>query len=156
METILKKRFPISLSEKTKRIIFEVIINAFVLLFIYTAVSKIMTFHTFNMVLHRSVLIKHFSAFVAYAIPAIEILLSILLIIPKTKRVAIIGSFILMIVFTAYLVYMVYSGAKLTCNCGGVISSMTWKQHILFNISFILLAGIGIWISSNKKQENSH
>jgi hypothetical protein len=37
----------------------------------------------------------------------------------------------------------------LPCSCGGVIQQMTWQQHILFNVVFIILSRIGI-IASKK------
>jgi len=61
-------------------------------------------------------------------------------------------AFVLMTVFTLYIAYMLLFTPKLPCSCGGVLQQMTWKQHLLFNIGFTLLAAYAIWL---KKEGNS-
>jgi len=39
---------------------------------------------------------------------------------------------------------MLLSGQHLPCTCGGIISKMSWKQHLGFNALFILVGLIGI------------
>jgi hypothetical protein len=80
---------------------------------------------------------------VLHGIPALEIVLAILLVIPiyRIKRFALWTSTLLMDVFTAYLSLMVKFAEKKLCHCGGVIESMGWKTHIVFNIIW-LIAGI--------------
>jgi hypothetical protein len=51
---------------------------------------------------------------------------------------------------------MVLTSANLPCSCGGVIQQLSWKQHIVFNISFIVLGIAGIYFQlriSNEKQQ---
>ena len=122
----------------------DLIAYAFIALFIYTAYSKIITFESFNYVLGQSPLLENFSHTIAWLIPAVEINISILLIVPLTRRFGLYAALVLMILFTTYLIYMVLSGSKLPCSCGGVISIMSWQQHIWFNIGFIFLALTGI------------
>ncbi|ALL05761.1 hypothetical protein AQ505_09810 [Pedobacter sp. PACM 27299] len=86
----------------------------------------------------------------AWLIPAVEILISMLLIIPKTRRYGLVSSLLIMIAFTSYLIYMISYGGPKTCGCGGVIQSLTWVQHIWFNISFIFLAGIALMFIRRK------
>jgi hypothetical protein len=38
---------------------------------------------------------------------------------------------------------------KLPCTCGGVISKMSWPQHVLFNSGFMILAIVGIQLEKN-------
>lgn len=35
---------------------------------------------------------------------------------------------------------------RLPCSCGGVIALLSWKQHIAFNLFFLSLAVIGIYL----------
>jgi hypothetical protein len=114
-----------------------------ILLFIYTASSKIQTFHTFQGVLIKSPLIgKHLALYVAILIPAIEIVAAALLLFPKTTPKGFYVSTVLMGLFTFYVTYMVLFAPKLPCVCGGIIKEMTWKQHIVFNTIIFLLSGI--------------
>lgn len=145
METIMNKRSRFYLSNKTRGFIVDVIVYLFVALFIYTAASKLMTIETFKSVLSGSPLIgEKFGKTVALLIPSVEILISFLLIIPFTRKLAFCATLALMTVFTGYLIYMVFSESNLPCSCGGVISKLSWQQHIWFNISFAILALTGL------------
>lgn len=146
METTLNKRSIFHLSEKRREIIFDAITFIFIMLFIYTAASKIMTFASFEKVLGRAPLIGQFNTLIAYLIPTIESIISIILLFNSTKRIGLLLSLGLMIIFTIYLIYMISLGVPLPCHCGGVISLLTWKQHIAFNLVFIVLAILGLKI----------
>jgi vacuolar-type H+-ATPase subunit I/STV1 len=144
METTFNKKPALSLSTKKREIIFDVITFIFIMLFVYTASSKFMTHESFMKVLGRSPLLGPFHVLLSYLIPAVEIILSGLLLLNKTKRLGLILSLALMLVFTVYLIYMINSGATLPCMCGGVVSLLSWKQHIFFNLGFIVLAIAGL------------
>jgi small-conductance mechanosensitive channel len=144
METTLNKESKWPLSEGTKRIIVDVIVYLFVALFVYTAASKIMTYESFEKVLHGSPLIGNFSYIIAWLIPFVEIALALMLLIPATQKIGLYLSLGLMIFFTVYLIYMVLSGNRLPCSCGGVISKLSWRAHIWFNMTFVILALIGL------------
>lgn len=144
METTLHKQSRFALSDKTKEAICDGISYLFIALFLYTAVSKLMTFESFQHVLGRSPLIGHYNTFVAWTIPVTEIVVSVFLLIPNVKKIGLYLSLLLMLTFTIYLIYMLMSGSQLPCHCGGVISTMSWKEHIIFNAGFILLAIVGI------------
>ena len=146
METTIHKNKYIRLSDKKRELIFDLIAFAFIILFTYTAGSKLMIVKDFSNVLSMSPLIGDYSKFISYAIPIVEIVISILLIIQSTKRVGLLLSLALMLVFTIYLIYMISLGGKLPCHCGGVITKLTWNQHIIFNSFFIVLALFGLII----------
>ena len=144
MQTLFKRVQKYPVSAKSKAVIADSIVYCFILLFVYTATSKIQSFTSFKFVLSKSVLIGQYNVIVAWAVPSAEFLISTLLIFPQTRKAGLVSSLAIMIVFTAYLIYMVNSGSQLICTCGGVLSTMTWKQHIWFNGVFILLAITGL------------
>lgn len=149
METTIEKPRRFYLSAKTKRVIIDVITYLFVALFVYTAYSKFTTIDDFKNILSRSPLTGSYSVFISWAVPIVECALAALLLFPFTNKIGIIASLVLMILFTSFLTYGILSGSKLPCHCGGVISSMTWTEHILFNVSFIILAIIGLFLNKN-------
>jgi len=151
MQITLNKQQSLQLSAKTREIIVDITVYLFIILFMYTAASKILTVKSFASTLAKSPLIGSYNMFIAYAIPITEIIISIILIFPFIRKAGLYASFLLMTVFTAYLAYMVLSGNKLPCHCGGVISTMTWQQHIWFNLGFVALAIIGLTINRKKK-----
>jgi hypothetical protein len=125
----------------------DIISSLFILLFIYTAFNKFMGFERFRSVLHGSPLIKSQSDLVAWLIPSVEIIISALLFFPRSRRIGLLASLILMIIFTSYITYMLIFSNHIPCSCGGVIEKMTWNQHLIFNICFILLAGFALWLN---------
>lgn len=122
----------------------EVIAGSFILLFLYTALSKLSEFAVFRHFLHSSPLIGRNAGIMAVLIPAGEILVALLLFLPATRRQGMLASLGLMLVFTAYLTYMLLFVPRLPCSCGGVISRLSWQQHLVFNVVFIGLALLGI------------
>jgi hypothetical protein len=146
METIVNKRSALQLSAKNREIIMDIAVYLFILLFMYTAASKLLTIKSFASTLAKSPLIGSLNLVVAWSIPIIEIIISIVLIFPSVRKTGMRAALILMTVFTLYLIYMVFSGSELPCHCGGVISAMSWQQHIWFNLSFIALAATGLAI----------
>jgi hypothetical protein len=71
---------------------------------------------------------------------------------PRTRKLGLYISLGLMMAFTGYISYMMIFIPDLPCSCGGVISKMTWGQHLIFNVFFMLLALTGILL--NRKRFN--
>ena len=124
----------------------EIIAALFILLFVYTAMSKFFEFKSFSYVLSKSPLIGDMAPVVAWGLPITELLIALLLLVPRTRRPGLWASFFIMLAFTGYLVYMIYFTPDRPCSCGGVLKQMTWKQHLVFNIGFTLLALAGLWL----------
>lgn len=127
-----------------KKIIIDIIAYLFILLFLYTAANKIWKFHNFEWVLGTLPIIGEFHKLIAYSVPTAEIITSCLLLVPLTRRDGLICSLLLMLAFTAYLLFMVIYTKDLPCNCGGVIAHLSWKQHIVFNLFFLAFSLIAI------------
>ncbi|HMI02175.1 MAG TPA: MauE/DoxX family redox-associated membrane protein [Pedobacter sp.] len=144
MRIQLKERPGFQFPLKFRPIISDTAAYLLLALFMYTAASKILTINAFSSTLAKSPIIGSYSLFVAWLIPISEIVISLLLIIAGTRKLGLYASLALLGIFTIYLVYMVSSGTKLPCHCGGAISTMTWQQHIWFNAAFLLIAAIGI------------
>ena len=147
METTSIRWSKQQLSVEARELIMDITVYLFIVLFMYTSASKLFTIKAFASTLAKSPLIGDLNFALAWMIPVIEIIISILLIIPSLRKTGLRASLFLMAAFTIYLVYMVFSGNKLPCHCGGVINALTWPQHIWFNISFIVLAIIGLKIN---------
>jgi hypothetical protein len=118
-------------------------------LFVYTAANKLSAIPSFASTLSKSPLIASYSTVVAWATPIAELFISLLLILSATRKNGLQASLALMAVFTAYLSYMVFSGSKLPCHCGGAISTLSWNQHIWFNIVCIGIAYTGVLFSKS-------
>lgn len=129
---------------KTKQTIVKLISSAFMLLFMYTAISKIIDYTHFVSVIQTSPLLKNVGYFVGAAVPVSEVIAFILLAHQEWRLKGLWLSAVLMIVFTGYIVAILATNKYVPCNCGGVIEKMTWRQHLFFNIFFDILAILGI------------
>ncbi len=126
----------------------------FVLLFLYAAISKLLDFETFTVQLAQSPLLSAYAGVIAWAVPSLEILIAVLLTIPKYRIPALYAAFTLMVMFTAYIYIILNFSDFIPCSCGGVLEKLSWTQHLIFNIVFIILAGVAVlvtsWYSSKK------
>jgi len=147
METSFRHIHKISLSPRVRLIIVDIISYIFILLFLHTALDKIWKFNNFRQVLGFMPLLGSAGNIIAYVVPAAEITISALLIIPSTRKWGLAASLTMMLIFTSYLVFMIFYTDDLPCNCGGVISQLTWTQHIWFNSFFVLLGIVGFRLS---------
>ena len=136
----------------TKKLATEIISSLFILLFVYTALSKLMDFTPFRAILHKSPLIGENATFVAIALPFTEIIVSLLLFVPRTRLWGFYSSSVLMTTFTLYLGYMILFTPKLPCSCGGVLKQMNWNLHLFFNIFFLLLAFTGVILERKRNK----
>jgi len=116
----------------------------FILLFVYAAASKLMDMEKFRAQAGQSPLIYPVANLVIWTVPLLEILISILLIIPRSRLLGFYSSFGLMVLFSSYIVILLRFSDFVPCSCGGVLEKMTWTQHLVFNIAFVLLGLAGI------------
>lgn len=146
METSINKNRFFTWTEKNRTVIFDAITYLFVLLFVYTAGGKLTTIETFKDVLTKYPVIGYYSTIVAYVVPITELIVAALLIIPATKKYGIVASLGMMIIFLFYIFYMFVTNSSLPCSCGGIISKLSWQQHIWFNSIFLFLAVLALKI----------
>jgi uncharacterized membrane protein YphA (DoxX/SURF4 family) len=135
--------------------VIETISVLFILLFVYTAVSKFIDYDNFRVVIGQSPLLTRFAPVLAIMVPVAEILIALLLVIPRFRRTGLYASFAMMVLFTTYIIVLVTLSDKIPCSCGGVISRMTWTQHLYFNICFVLLALLGMWLHTRQAAERT-
>ncbi|WP_316838134.1 MauE/DoxX family redox-associated membrane protein [Pedobacter nutrimenti] len=131
---------------KTKTVIVEVISALFILLFIYASLSKVLDFEKFMVELGKSPILSSLADLMAITVPALELIITGLLFIKRSQMIALYSSFCLMVMFTAYIVGILNFSPYVPCSCGGLLQYMSWNQHLVFNVIFVLLAGIAILI----------
>lgn len=141
-------------SQRIKTIIIETVCLLYILLFVYAAVSKLMDFDNFQAQLGQSPLLSAYTGFVSYTVIIIEIIISVLLSIPRVRLIGLFSSFCLMVMFTAYIIIITNYSSYVPCSCGGILENMDWNEHLIFNICFVVLAVIAILSIINIKNEN--
>lgn len=126
-----------------KNTIAEFISALLIILFIYTGLNKLMDVEKFKQDIGRSPFIENMADFIAYPLPIGELLLSLLLIIKRTRLLGLYLSISLMALFTGYIWLMLNYAYDLPCSCGGIISKLSWNGHLVFNGVFTALAVVG-------------
>lgn len=127
-----------------RNLMVEIISCLFIILFVYAAVSKLLDFEQFRVQIGQFPLLSAFANYVAWGVPLVEILVSLLFFFPKLRLVGLWASFTLMVIFSTYIIFVLSFAVSIPCSCGGVIASLSWSQHLIFNIGFVFLAILGI------------
>ena len=126
-----------------------------ILLFTYAGLSKLFNIGTFRFQLGRSPFVTNISGFVSWFLPISELVIAALLAVKKSRLFGLYASFFMMLLFTGYIYAMLHYSYYVPCSCGGVLSKMSWNQHLIFNIFFSLIALTGILLQT-KKNSNDH
>ncbi|WP_313266859.1 MauE/DoxX family redox-associated membrane protein [Epilithonimonas vandammei] len=133
--------------KKSKPIIVKFICYFLILLFCYAAISKLLDFENFQTQISASSLLDGSSQFLPYTIIIVEFLIAGLLCYRKTGTTGLIGSFILMLIFTGYTALLLSTSKNLPCSCGGILEKMSWNQHLYFNIGCVILSIIALGLN---------
>jgi hypothetical protein len=140
MDSITAKKQRFQLSNKRKDQLIHIICLLFVFLFIYTAYAKIIDHRRFLNGLHHVEVIGPFAGYISWLVPSAEVIIAVLLVVPRTLKWGLHSFISLMTLFTVYILSMLLWASKLPCHCGGAIEKLSWGQHVWFNLAFIALA----------------
>lgn len=126
-----------------------------ILLFLYTLIHKIIDIKSFENTLLKSTIISNNQVqLLLYFTPLAELFVIISLFLKK-RIIGFYLSFILMLVFTLYLVALNNFSFYKGCSCGGIFNELTYLEHIIINISFLLIALLSIMLFENKEKEKT-
>lgn len=131
----------------------ELIRFAYILLFLYAAVYKLMDVGYFTRQLAKSPLIGSFNQVLAYAVPGIELIAVVLMLYTPYRRAGLWLSTVIMGAFIIYIAYVLLLAPEIPCACGGVFVSMGWGEHLVFNAVYFL-AGILAIVLEQKIRRN--
>lgn len=131
---------------KKSNAVIMIICTLIITLFVYTASAKLLDYYNFHFGLTESPFIAPFADILAWAIPTSELLIALMLVIPKTRLAALYASGILMSLFTIYIAIMLLSDSDIPCSCGGLVEELSWGAHIVFNSAFVILSGLGVYL----------
>lgn len=123
-----------------------------IILFSYTAISKLIAFQVFNAQLAMQPLPAWSIWPLALLIPVSELATTALLLIKLTRLWGLYMSATLMAGFTTYMALVIADFfGKTPCSCGGVLQQMGFQAHLIFNLFFLTISLIGIYIIHQMK-----
>ncbi len=115
-----------------------------------------MDFAHFRIQLGQSPLLSAFAEQLAIIVPVAEILISVLLLIPKYKPVGLYAAYGLMVMFTTYIFIILNYTSFVPCSCGGVLEKLGWQSHLVFNLFFVIIAVWGIILYKGIGRQEFH
>lgn len=122
-------------------------------LFLYSGITKTIGFGLFVNSLDKSLFFNDFNTRgIGIAVITAEFAIPLLLFFESTVLYGYLLSFLLLLLFTAYILLMFMLSPFLPCSCGGLIESLSWGQHIVFNLVFI---GISLLLFFNKNKKKA-
>lgn len=138
-----------------KKIFVEIVVLLLVILFLYTAVSKFVDFKGFTYDLNNQPFPNSLTPILKWVIPITEILIVISLLSEKTRQIGLYSSLILMSLFTVYTILVLsHVFEYVPCSCGGVIEKLTWPQHFIFNLFFVVITLLAIKTNSKNRNQS--
>src|SRR5690606_34587446 len=125
----------------------EIISILYVVVFAFTGLTKLMEGDRFFNNLNNSPILPDLvwlSYIISWVVPTLEIVIALLIAIPRTRLKGLYSALGLMIAFTIYVVGIVFISPYAPCSCGGIITLLSWPQHLIFNVGLIILALVAI------------
>jgi len=124
----------------------------YILLFVYAAISKLITFEAFQVQLTQSPLLSAYANIIAYLVLGAELLFALLLCTKTTRLLGLYLSYGLMVAFTLYIYLILNYSDFIPCSCGGILEKMGWTEHLWFNIIVSLLALVALFFHDQKRK----
>jgi putative oxidoreductase len=124
-----------------------------ILLFVYAALSKLLDLPLFRGQLYNQSFSHRLADVLVFGLPASELLTSGLLMFQRTRRYGLWLSALLMTVFTIYITLVLLQfWSRVPCSCGGVLAHLSWAQHLIFNLFFLALSVMALWLDPPQRR----
>ncbi len=134
------------------KITVKIISYLLIVLFVYAGVSKLLAMEKFIVQIGQSPMLTNYALLVAWFVPVIELVIAALLMFEKTQLTGLYLSASLMTMFTVYIILASRFSDYVPCSCGGVIETLTWSQHLVFNFFFLGGAILGVMLDRSTEE----
>ena len=122
------------------------------LLFGYAAITKLADYENFRFGISESPFISPFASVLAWLVPLTELVIVAFLLLSYTRLAGLYAASIVMFLFTVYIAAMLLFAIDIPCSCGGVLESMSWPAHLVFNAVFTVLSIAGVIIERKRRR----
>lgn len=97
--------------------------------------------------------LKSMAEWLTWVIIAVEILIVILLSIPQARFWGLFSTFLLMMIFTVYIGWMLSTQSRLPCSCGGILKELSWQFHLILNITLTFLVAFAVIVGFKMREQ---
>ena len=119
-----------------------------IMLFVYTAVSKLQDLEGFRQAMLNQPLPEGLTVPLVWAVPLGELLAAGLLLYRPLQLWGFALASLLMGLFTGYTgLILLGQFSFVPCSCGGMLESLSWEQHLPVNSFFWILSLAGLFLT---------
>ncbi|MGN0019980.1 MAG: MauE/DoxX family redox-associated membrane protein [Sphingobacterium hotanense] len=127
--------------------VYRLIIMLLLALWLPVAIDKILDFAAFRSGILNQPFPDLLGYILIYLLPVLEIATVATLVVSRLQKLGLIMSTTLLIVFSTYIaIALLGAWEQLPCGCGSVINGMNWKQHLIFNLIFLIISIWGLYL----------
>ena len=132
----------------------QIISSLLVFLWVYASMSKLADLPTFTSDMHNQPLPEYVKPILIWLVPGIELTIAVLLIVDRTRLAGLYASLALMVGFTFYIgIILLHVFEYVPCSCGGIIKKLSWGEHFILNLFFVLISILGILLYPLKTED---
>ena len=136
-----------------RKLIVDILCYLFIVLFVYASTTKLLDHQLFEIQISLNTYLRPFATALSILLPLAELAIAIMLAIGRFRLWGLYAFTGLMFIFTIYIVIIINFSEKLPCSCGGILQRMHWKDHLIFNIVFVALGIIAIYLHRKNNKE---
>ncbi|SOU86487.1 MauE/DoxX family redox-associated membrane protein [Tenacibaculum dicentrarchi] len=125
----------------------KLIIYSLIILFLsYVLANKVNDITSFQTnILKTGLFESKTTIYISYGIILTESI--VLLFLVFKKKIGLLLFFIMILMFTLYILFLFYTNRYEICGCGGILNGLSFKYHFLINVSLI---GLTYLINKNE------
>lgn len=140
---------------RTKNLIAETIIFLLLLMWAYTFVSKVLDFDTFRRQINGAYLLSYLGSPLPYILQLLHLSLVILLLKKSWRKLGLITSLSVLLLYTGYLIYILKFAPSIPCSCISLFRGLNWNNQLWINLAVLTLNIIGLIMFSYKSPPHS-
>lgn len=127
-----------------KKTISEIIIFVLLVMWVYTFFSKIFDFDTFRRQINGAYILSAGTPILPYILQFLHLALIVMLLAKGWTKIGLMTSFSVLLLYTAYLVYILKFAPSIPCSCIAVFKGMIWQDQLYFNFIALAINIIGL------------
>ncbi len=140
---------------RTKNLIAETIIFLLLLMWAYTFASKVLDFDTFRRQINGAYLLSSMGSALPYCLQLLHLLLVLLLLKKSWRKIGLITSLSVLLLYTGYLIYILKFAPSIPCSCISLFRGLNWNDQLWINLAVLTLNIIGLIMFSYKSPPHS-
>ena len=120
-------------------VLWNIIYYVLIIFFSYTVTNKFLAVKSFQTNIFKTG-IFNFQQVVYFSYFVLLLEASLVLLLIFKKKVGLLFSFLMMLIFTSYIIFLYTTGRYEICECGGILNGLSFKYHLIINLLITFLS----------------